>query len=1068
MQQTFGVSGRRRAKSPAGGWVSWSILIAVLLVAGAPAAAQVPVTSDPTMQGGGFRRTVPTDYYFGVLEVLYDGDYREALKEFQSCLRSAVKNGTNFWIDSICYHTMCGECYYQMGQYAQALDHYNKALQLASAFSDWMIPVHFTPTITPLSRQPATYRVPWGTTSRQAVLGSFPDTVLIRQGRIDQSAVIQQGGVVQQAVEFPINPQEIVRCTCQALRRRREILGPIAPHDVLTKQLLTVLSKRPVQPNHWSEAWIDVQLGCAFAALGNDVQAKPLLEKSIITAGQFDHPMTSIALVELGRIALAAGDYNLATKYYEEAGFSSFYFYDPLVCEDALAGAALTHILANRAGPYLPLSPAADWARKEELAQLQATLIQMAAEVECSQNRAQAGGVMLDNARVIVAKRDLGKGRVGAKLSFTQAQVNYQLGNVAAGDQAVNAALTFMQNGSLKLFQMGLTERLTTDRTLTARMARDIWQYLLRDPLPADWTTDPLESMAVLVVPHLVFFERWLELSIEAKELDGRRALEIADMAKRHRFLSSQELGGRLINLRWLLEGPADLLSQQASLQRQAILTQFPAYEQLSRRSAQLRNELSQLPLAGADDGAVKQQSAKLAELDKVTRDQEVMLRVMAVRRTPADLLFPPLRTVEQVQKSLPTGHALLTFFVGGRGMLGFLMTDERFGYWPIQSPADVQKKLVATLQSMGNHDENRILSGPDLRNPAWKTDGRELLDLLTKDSKASIPYGFSELIVVPDGFTWYVPFDALAASPQGAEPRPLLEQVRVRYAPTMGLAVGDSRPRLETGRSLVTLGRLYPTDDDAVAEQAFAGIARAVPQAEAMPLKGRKSTIGGALFASLVDRLIVLADMQPSPQGPMGWSPLTGEKTSPGATLADWQRLPWHGPEHVVLPGFHSAAENGLKKVQAADAGNDLFTAVTGLMAGGARTVLIGRWRPAGQTSIELIREFMQELPYADAASAWQRSVLLARRQPIVDEAEPRVQLSMTDGQPTPDHPFFWGGFMVVDTGTIPAAKTEAAVKEIIKVVPAPPGAAAPEAAKPAEVKPATPMPTATTQKAP
>ena len=33
------------------------------------------------------------------------------------------------------------------------------------------------------------------------------------------------------------------------------------------------------------------------------------------------------------------------------------------------------------------------------------------------------------------------------------------------------------------------------------------------------------------------------------------------------------------------------------------------------------------------------------------------------------------------------------------------------------------------------------------------------------------------------------------------------------------------------------------------------------------------------------------------------------------GGTLADWLALPWGGPELIVLPGFHTAAEDGLRK---------------------------------------------------------------------------------------------------------------------------------------------------------
>jgi hypothetical protein len=1036
----------RRSKSGRATFVGHSLVALLLtLTAGGrwvpQAAAQGPAIA-PGGMGQGMRRTVPTDYYFAVCTDFYNGNYNEAISGFQSCVRGSVKNGQSYWIDSICYQTMLGECYYQMGQMPMALDHYNRALGLASSFSEWMIPVHFTATITQRSA-PSTSPVPWGPTTRQSLLGNFPDTVLIRQGNVDNSAVIQRGGIVQQAIEFPINPQEIVRCTCLALLRRRDLLGPMAPHDSLSKSMVAVLSKRPVQPNHWSEAWIDVQLGCAFAALGNDSQAKPLLEKSLITGGQYDHPMTSIALLELGRIALSGGDYNLSSRYFFESSVSAYNFYDPLVCEEALRRGALVHVLSNRPGTYAPLSRAADWALKD-MRHLRVSLIASAAEIECLLDRPKAAQTMLDNARAVTARSDLPKSRIGARLSFAQALAAYQMGNVAGGDTAVNAALAFMQNGSVKLFQMYLADRSWQDRSLTARMTKDVFRFLLRDPTPADWADDPLESLSTLVFPHLQYFERWFDLAIENKDQDGRLALEITDLARRHRFLSQQELGGRLLNLRWLLESPLNSLSQQAALQRQTLLTQFPAYEKLSQESQSLREELNRMPLVPADTKAVKDQAAKFLDLDKVTRDQEMLLKVMAVRRSAADLLFPPARSMEDVQKQIPDGHVLLTFSIGSRSSYGFLMSNNKFGYWTLPAPQEVVKKLGVLLQGMGNYDESKVQTAADLASDSWRNLSRELLDNLTKDSQANLPYGFTELIIVPDHYTWYVPFDALCASPQGAPAKPLIEQIKIRYAPTIGLAIGDNRPRLESGRSLVAVGRLHVGDEDQVAEGAFAELLRALPQAEMLKLRGLKMPPAGVLLASLVDRLIIYADIAQPTTGPMQWSPLTGDKAGMGGTLSDWQRLPLDGPEQVAIPGFHTPCETGLKKLQLAEAGNDLFQATTGLMASGARTVLISRWRPAGRTSYDLVREFMQELPYVSAAQSWQRSVLLARQAQIAPESEPRVRLDGTAVPPRADHPFFWGGYLVVDTGTqpTPAATAEKAPDEGPK--PAPKGGGA------------------------
>ena len=124
---------------------------------------------------GGFTRTVPTSTYFASLGVFYDGDYRAALMDFLSEGRGGIKNGQNSWIDSICYNTMAGECYYQLGQYGPALNHYTNALNLYVAFNNWMLRVQFDPAIRPAGAG-SLKMVPWGGSKRVFRLGSYKET----------------------------------------------------------------------------------------------------------------------------------------------------------------------------------------------------------------------------------------------------------------------------------------------------------------------------------------------------------------------------------------------------------------------------------------------------------------------------------------------------------------------------------------------------------------------------------------------------------------------------------------------------------------------------------------------------------------------------------------------------------------------------------------------------------------------------------------------------------------------------------------------------------------------------
>ena len=99
--------------------------------------------------------------------------------------------------------------------------------------------------------------------------------------------------------------------------------------------------------------------------------------------------------------------------------------------------------------------------------------------------------------------------------------------------------------------------------------------------------------------------------------------------------------------------------------------------------------------------------------------------------------------------------------------------------------------------------------------------------------------------------------------------------------------------------------------------------------------------------------------------------------------SLNDWISLPWGGPDQIILPGYHTVAEDALKRMNRLAPGNEVFLSVCGLMASGARTVLLSRWRSGGQSSYDLVREFAQELPHTSPADAWQRAVLLAADRP-------------------------------------------------------------------------------------
>jgi hypothetical protein len=134
------------------------------------------------------------------------------------------------------------------------------------------------------------------------------------------------------------------------------------------------------------------------------------------------------------------------------------------------------------------------------------------------------------------------------------------------------------------------------------------------------------------------------------------------------------------------------------------------------------------------------------------------------------------------------------------------------------------------------------------------------------------------------------------------------------------------------------------------------------------------------------------------------------------------------------------------------------LFFASCTLMSAGCETMLLSRWRVGGQSTVDLVREFVQELPHTAAAEAWQRSVQLAMQMPIDPLNELRVKAGKDSAGLTAAHPFFWAGYVVVDSGWQPAEELEEGT-EPEAVAPVQPGAAVePEMQPPAAEQDAAP----------
>jgi tetratricopeptide (TPR) repeat protein len=950
----------------------------------------------------------PTANYFTALSAsFYGGRYPEALKAFAAEELSSplVTVQSPHWIDAICSETMAGECCYEMGEMGAALEHYTSALKLFLAFPDWMNQVASWP-VGPAGL--TLRRAPWGASGRGAAQATFLDPLAIVVPKAVVNSNLGSDSSREPAVPLQLHAREIVRCTTLAIRRRAALLGPAARHDLVLNQVLAALARRPAPPGPWPQAWIDLELGAAQAAVGRDADALATLQRAVLVGGRFDHPLTGSALLQLGLLYDAQGNWDQAARHFAEATCAAAQADDFGDLEEAFRWGAITHFLINRKEMYPPLPAALAWSSPPGLPHLHASLAILAAEDYALLGRPGEAANMLEQARGGMA-REMAAARLGARLNYVAASLLFQQRRTREAQAALAAAMEFMRKGSVWLCQIAAVDDRCAGRTASAgpREAMLLYARVLREPQPGDWAADPMEPLAVLSTPHPVPLEHWLEAAIERK--DYRAAVEIAERLRRHRFYASLPLGGRLMAMRWLLEGPESSLAAKAREARHDILLQHPEYADLSQQARRLAAALGEQPWAeGADERKQTQQLERLAALGA---RQEAALAAIALSRAGTEMVFPPLRTTAEIQSAVPDRQALVAFLSTRRAVYGFLIDRQRCNCWQVQLPLAMEKPLAGLLRQVAFYEHGREPTPKELADPRWKAAGRDLLAALLRGSRLDLSQPLDELVVVPDGVLWYVPFEALGVE-AGGELQPLGWRLRVRYLPTASLVVPDGRTPRPMARTAVAVGKLGPRQSESGGAETAAQIARVLPGTSALPAR-----LPGppCACATMLDRLIVPDPISLPEAAPYAWS-LLGREGGRGSTLDDWMGLPWPRPEVVVLSGFHfhRATEKGLKHAGPA-AGQEVFLAVCGLMASGARTILMGRWSTGDPSACDLVREFVEELPYASPAEAWQRSVLLLafwRSGP----AEPQLKAA-GDATSKEAHPYFWSGYMLVDS---------------------------------------------------
>ncbi len=265
------------------------------------------------------------------------------------------------------------------------------------------------------------------------------------------------------------------------------------------------------------------------------------------------------------------------------------------------------------------------------------------------------------------------------------------------------------------------------------------------------------------------------------------------------------------------------------------------------------------------------------------------------------------MRTPDELKKSLDTGEVLVVFHNVGENMYGFSVTKSNVNIWQPPDPRRLRTGLGNFLRALGNYGPNHDLSVAELKGDTWRKAAKDTYAAIFKDSRIDVGKTTS-LVVVPDNLLWYLPFEALI--PPGKTEKILADHFPVRYGPTAALAVSNPRPLRRVQHTGILPGDLKFAGEEAERAKLLQQLTDAVAGPLVLPEPLQQPA---RLVSPLLDSLIVFDDLGGETFGDAS-TLLPRSRNAAKDKSNAWISLPYGGPERIVLTGFKTEAEQGLR----------------------------------------------------------------------------------------------------------------------------------------------------------
>lgn len=942
----------------------------------------------------------PSQRYYDALSVYRSGDLGNALNLFDQAHGSTRLSAQGRWIDSIPVYAMEAECYWHLGDLERCNESLAKAMAITIRHRGWLARVDWDNALRPAATSNAASARLWPAAASIIEL-PIANQLPFRAGDQITEDRVRLGGTLEGPSIRSVDILEIMRGIASVAHRRRILLGPLAQNDPLASELLEMTKypasvKLPIALN-----LIGAMRGAEYFGARNDKSANDQATKTTLFNGGV-HPVSPILLLCQAQIVAKSQNPSAAIQIALQCvNVAAKLDQDEWVGEALQLAAGCAQPNQAPAVQQAALVAATSMSRRSRLAALHCLVA--AADAAVTAGDLTAANNLMDQARAMSARRDVQMPRVEAYGAFVGARLATASGESIGGivtsnaDKAVANITSFALNhrsrnrrliSMPRLFQLASVGMRVGSNLGGTTSDKLIEQYL--QPAPAHlWRRDPVDALSTQIADKSSLESAWINLA--TLQSDGKELMRRTDFVLESRFNRSLPLGGRLAQVRLLTSTSKELWSPELK----GILTKPP------QSIIDFRTAAAAAP--PADAAAKSTQATQLESLASQIALQRISLPHSVLGRIDATNLG----------KMLPQRTGVLTFLVAGNRTLATLTGDGVTKAWSIGGTSRLPSEIASLLRTIGVGVTrgNRL---PEAGDQKWRESAAKLFArLLPVDETDKLSDRFDQLVIVPDGALWYLPFELLPTD--RADSELLGDLIQIRYAATPGLAIHPvAQPT--TNRTIgVAASKFFVPGDAEENEVVIEELMTVLDNPVRLPGDSR---IPASLTGDSFGHLFVAAPVTINPTTPLLTSVAAYDAGTQAGSVAAWMRYPQATPQTVVLSGHRSAVDSGR-----IGNGHEIFLTLCGLHAAGVRDVLISRWAVGGRSTAGAMQELLQELPFTGLVDAWKRARGFLRRTELDPSGEPRLIQAEHDREDiTGDEPLFWASYLITSPLTIPA----------------------------------------------